>query len=216
MGITKDIMEVYAKLVESGNLDFTSCKVIELGAQTVHFDDKNFFKKILKRMGIESDLADSFFFNMSSRFMHSKFNLEYYCIDLDGTKENIEWDLNVEKCSPEFRGKFDLCTNFGTTEHLIGQMNAFKMMHDLTKVGGIMFNYLPVNDFNHGFFNYCPRFFREIARHNDYKEVCYFAKTFTSTDLIELDRAENNNVFYVAYVCRKIKGGEFLFPYNIY
>jgi hypothetical protein len=53
------------------------------------------------------------------------------------------FDLNVERLPDERRNNFDLILNFGTTEHLINQLNAFEVMHDAMKVGGVAFHQLP-------------------------------------------------------------------------
>jgi hypothetical protein len=45
--------------------------------------------------------------------------------------------LNHEPTPQKFVGDFDLVVNFGTTEHLLNQYNAFKVIHDATKVGGV-------------------------------------------------------------------------------
>jgi hypothetical protein len=68
------------------------------------------------------------------------------------------------------RGRFQLVTNFGTTEHVVNQLNAFKIVHDLTAVGGIMMHELPAQGtLNHGFFAYQPKFFERLARVNGYE-----------------------------------------------
>lgn len=93
----------------------------------------------------------------------------YASIDIDGSPGSIPLDLNFDQISEEMRGRFALVTNFGTTEHVANQLNAFKIIHDLAGVGGIMIHELPAQGyFNHGFFNYNPKFFWLLARSNAY------------------------------------------------
>lgn len=177
MGITRECLEIYARQVEAGNLKFSDCNVIELGAQTVHFHDPDFVARFLARVGVAQS-SSNFYAGMTGKEMHQKFGHTYACIDLyDG--DALPWDLNTIACPPIVAAKYDLVTNFGTTEHVMDQMNAFRLVHDFTKEGGIMFHIVPITMLTHGLFNYTPTFFECLARGNDY-EVLEFD---TSEDL---------------------------------
>lgn len=103
----------------------------------------------------------------------------YASVDLDGSPGSIPLDLNYDEVPPEYRMAHDLVTNFGTTEHIANQLNAFKIVHDLTKVGGIMIHHLPAQgNFNHGLINYSPKFFWMLARSNGY-EWLHFDFTYS-------------------------------------
>lgn len=96
----------------------------------------------------------------------------YSAIDIaDGYRTTIV-DLNHDAVPAEFAGRFDLVLNFGTTEHLLNQYNAFKVMHDSTKVGGYIVHSLPcVGYYNHGYFTYTPRCMFDLAGYNEYEVV---------------------------------------------
>lgn len=97
---------------------------------------------------------------------------DYAAIDIDESPESIALDLNFDDAPASAMGKFDLVTNFGTTEHIANQLNAFKVIHDLTKLGGVMWHTLPAQGMpNHGLINYNPKFFWMLARSNGYKWV---------------------------------------------
>ncbi len=97
---------------------------------------------------------------------------EYASIDIDGTPGSIPLDLNVDAVPEDWVGRFDLVTNFGTTEHVANQMNAFQIVHDLTAVDGIMVHALPAQGMmNHGLINYNFKFFWMLARSNGYAFV---------------------------------------------
>jgi hypothetical protein len=99
---------------------------------------------------------------------------DYSSIDIDGSPGAIPLDLNYDDAPPETRGKFDLVVNAGTTEHVANQVNAFKVIHDLTCVGGLMIHNLPSQGMpNHGLINYNPKFFWMLGRSNGYQFV-YF------------------------------------------
>jgi hypothetical protein len=73
---------------------------------------------------------------------------------------------------PQARGKYGLTTNHGTTEHVLDQRNAFKMIHDFTAPGGLMLHALPFTvHLEHGFFNYQPNLFDALARYNSYETL---------------------------------------------
>jgi hypothetical protein len=96
--------------------------------------------------------------------------LSYAAIDIDGSPDSISLDLNYDAVPAEHRHKYQVVTNYGTTEHIANQLNAFKVIHDLTDVGGIMIHNVPAQGmFNHGLINYNPKFFWMLARSNDYR-----------------------------------------------
>jgi hypothetical protein len=97
--------------------------------------------------------------------------VEYLAIDIDGSPGAVALDLNCDAVPAAAKSKYGLVTNFGTTEHVANQANAFKIIHDLTAVGGIMVHNLPCHHPNHGLINYNPKFFWALARANDYRNV---------------------------------------------
>jgi hypothetical protein len=94
----------------------------------------------------------------------------YSSIDIDGSPGSIPLDLNCDSAPVHALGKYQLVTNFGTTEHVANQLNAFKVIHDLTACGGVMIHHLPMQGMlNHGLVNYNPKFFWMLARSNGYR-----------------------------------------------
>ena len=81
----------------------------------------------------------------------------------------VQFDLNRDHVPASLKDHFDFVTNAGTTEHIFNQANCFAVVHDLTKVDGIMAHAVPFAGFeNHGLFNYSWKFFTKIAKANDY------------------------------------------------
>jgi hypothetical protein len=77
--------------------------------------------------------------------------------------------LNFDECTPEHKGRYQLVTNHGTTEHLLNQFNSFKMVHDLAAKDGLIMHALPFLSYlDHGYFNYQPNLFIDLARSNGY------------------------------------------------
>ena len=100
---------------------------------------------------------------------------EYDSIDTDG-KGTISADLNAVLTLKQR----DLVTNNGTGEHIFNQAAVFETMHNLCKPGGIMLHVLPwINWRNHGFYNFHPILFYDLAHENGY-------------ELIECSRCDRN------------------------
>ena len=71
--------------------------------------------------------------------------LSYASIDIDGSPGSIPLDLNYDEVPTEFIGKYDVVTNFGTTEHVANQLQSFKIVHDLATSGALMLHVLPTS-----------------------------------------------------------------------
>lgn len=98
---------------------------------------------------------------------------EYTAIDVNSLYGSVIMDLNVDLIEAYgFRKTFDLVTNNGTGEHIFNQYAVFKNMHQLARVGGILLFVLPCyNWLNHGFYNFNPLLFTDLAAANDYQIV---------------------------------------------
>jgi hypothetical protein len=93
----------------------------------------------------------------------------YRCVDLYPGDFTIVVDLNRYSVSEEWRSQFDLITNFGTTEHITDQVNAFRVMHDFASAGCRFAHAVPFTGYlNHGLYNYHPLFFVFLAVANHY------------------------------------------------
>jgi len=91
---------------------------------------------------------------------------QYTAIDYGGTKIAHKYDLN--KPLPAL-GAFDVAIDFGTGEHIFDVKTFFQNVHDVTAPGGIMIHSLPWHGFaDHGFFNFQPTLYFDIAAANGY------------------------------------------------
>lgn len=89
----------------------------------------------------------------------------YVALDVNEDKDAIIADLN----EPVDLGEtFDLVTNNGTGEHIFDQRMVFENAHNLSH--RYMLHVLPMLPWvNHGFFNFQPILFRDLAYANRYK-----------------------------------------------
>jgi hypothetical protein len=107
--------------------------------------------------------------------LFEKAGMKYAAIDIAAGYRTTILDLNHSPAPPHFVGAFDLVLNFGTTEHLLNQYNAFRVIHDSTRVGGYIVNSLPgVGYSNHGYFTYTPRCLFDLAGYNEYEVVGFW------------------------------------------
>src|SRR5580692_573975 len=183
MGLSVATIELLIRLRQDGSMP-TSGAVIEIGAQQL----SNAFLRARDRLellgqlcgattkldlpvpeakpiGVEP-LSES---APLARQFWEWLGFQYASIDIDGSPNSIPLDLNYDTLPDWAQKKFDVVTNFGTTEHIANQLNAFRVIHDLTAPGGIMIHVVPAQGmFNHGLINYNLKFFWMLSRSNGY------------------------------------------------
>jgi hypothetical protein len=184
MGLNEHFLSLMIGLKEQGYLKGT--RVMELGAQQLSdafLKDRADQERLAALFGKTPDQLPDLPRSMAgklpgeephSRTFYEALGYKYDCVDIDGTAESLQLDLNYDDVPPENRGQYDLVTNFGTTEHVINQLNAFKIIHDLTAPGGLMIHELPTQGLiDHGLLAYNPKFFRTIGEYNGYETLFF-------------------------------------------
>jgi hypothetical protein len=139
--------------------------IMVIGSQNIHetkesihsFAQKNSYQNVLSDGSVRSLFRD-------------RYNISEY----------QDWDLNEhadkkidfgEPILPEFHRLAGTVLNSGTLEHIFKVSEAFKNIHDLTKIKGYMIHIVPVTWYNHAFFNLNPMLLRSIATSNNYEQV---------------------------------------------
>jgi len=91
-------------------------------------------------------------------------------MDQNGQDGAIEIDLGQE-IAKKYRNKFDLVTNFGTSEHVYSFYNALRNIHLMCKLGGIIFNVTPKTGHwpKHGNWYITETFCRQLAELAQYE-----------------------------------------------
>ena len=185
MGLKNDFIRDLAELKQRSALDGFST-VIEIGAQqlanellrdtssTDHLFDlfgqphrqlgtPNFQGMVNGQEHLPEDAP-------SSRPLWEGIGFRYSALDFDGHRDSIAIDLNRDEVPKALKGSFDLAVNAGTTEHVANQDNAFRVIHDLIRPGGVMMHDLPAQGMmTHGLINYNPKFFWHLCRENGYE-----------------------------------------------
>lgn len=179
MGLGPEILSLYHQQKRFGSFDGIT-DVVELGSQGVWCPDKKLLAGLFEAFGRPMPPEDevAVYINSTgtghaaSRHLHESLGFNYECLDIDANFGALTLDLNFDAVPSEHRNRYGLTTNHGTTEHILNQHNCFKVMHDLTKVGGLMLHALPFTvHLEHGFFNYQPNLFYALARYNSYKTL---------------------------------------------
>ena len=132
----------------------------------------------------------SFAFDIAKLFYRAIFDYkEYLALDLQGTKHSINFDLNNEYKDVK---KYDVVTNIGTSEHIFNQLAVFKTIHNSVTAGGLIIHQLPGQGYyDHGFYNYQPTFFFDLAQANNYLMIGFWMYDNNKKELISIHNREN-------------------------
>jgi hypothetical protein len=106
--------------------------------------------------------------------------VSYRSLDLADPRADYSIDLN--RPLRKNIGRYDIITNFGTTEHVFNIGQTFATIHRLLKVGGLQLHAVPGYAYiDHGFYNVHPCAYLDMAKANAY-------------DVIDLLYVDNINV----------------------
>ena len=98
-------------------------------------------------------------------------------VDFHGTPAARALDLNYPVDLGE---QFDIVFDPGTAEHLFDVCRFFRTVHEATRPGGVMIHAVPFRGWlEHGFYNFNPGFFWDLAGANGYT-VVFLASTEAS------------------------------------
>jgi len=158
--------------------------------------------------------------------LYALINVNYKSFDSNGWY-GPPFDLNFDVAPDTDRDKYCLTVNAGTTEHLFNQVNAFNVMHDLTRPDGVMIHILPfIGSIDHGFFNYNPNLFSALAGANDYELLGQWLSPVGETLLFEWNEqtaaafccsgrlSSKGGGLWLVSVMKKMKRGEFVMPFQ--
>ena len=184
MALTLTIVGLLLRLRKAGLFDLGTARVLDLGEQNLYGDvgpgELPAIARALRlpeaRIAeIEAEVgrrlaagAPHLAFDLAKLLYGILFDCQTYrAIDLNGTDAAWRFDLNRPLPLDE---SFDVVTNFGTSEHVFDQAQLFRSMHGLTRPGGLMLHAVPSQGGpDHGFYNYHPTFFHDLAAANGYR-----------------------------------------------
>lgn len=147
MGITKFS---YDTLIKYGGIK-SSTKMMELGDQNLYFHP---------------------FYGQYAKPTFIKLDIDHTSVDLHASEGGaLPVDLSKPFNKKEWKGKFDVITNFGTSEHVSDSLyHCFKNVHESCKVGGKMFHENPKtgNWPGHGAHYMTEAFYIDLAKKAGY------------------------------------------------
>ena len=111
---------------------------------------------------------------MSGKVFFTQLGVKHISIDTNG----LDGALPLDLCSDiDMEGHgiepADIVTNFGTSEHVVGQEACFRNVHNFCRVGGLMVHFVPPEGTwaRHGLYRYTVDFFDRLATQYKYKTV---------------------------------------------
>lgn len=237
MGIGGPATSLLSTLYNNDLLKETK-SVVEIGAQDINHHHQSFvddFPHIIPTKMRNIDFPKY----KNPKEMYQSIGIEKYeSIDVNAHADSKPFDLNENLFSQySYKEKFDLVTNFGTTEHIFNQFEVFRNMHNLCKVNGLIIGIVPMQgSLDHGFFNYQPILFEHLALANNYEmnlfwtvathkfythNILPYDKKFIDkfryyVKLNIIDYIPHQNEEQIGYVFKKIKKDDFKLPDQSY
>jgi len=183
MGIT---LEVLDDLRQKGLLK-KGGTVLDIGSSNLYSAYAEEIRSFLLHFGVDQDTAFINRVAAGSSYGHGraanesfvgelleKAGMTYLALDIANGFRTRIFDLNNETIPRVFARSFDVVLNFGTTEHVVNQLNCFRVIHDATRVGGSIVHQVPTTGYiDHGYFCYTPRFFFDLAAYNNYELTAF-------------------------------------------
>ena len=162
---SKDYIKPDSSLLDLGPQDLTASYETVLQVARRHMSAEaaqNITNKIYMEEGIDWGISKC------QLLFYSIFGISSYrSLDLYDPRADYPFDLNYHV--PVFR-RFDLVTDFGTSEHIFNIKGFFMSVHRLLKDDGIALHVIPAfGELNHGLFVMCPLLFRMLAEQNGYE-----------------------------------------------
>ncbi len=148
MAMFKQVLKKITSIVSDGNLGvpLKSIKMCELGNQYLIDGPFKTSKEYFNSIGIG----------------------EHISLDINGKDGAIRKDLSLPV--NQWFGYFDVLTNCGTAEHVKNQYQLFKNIHEMVRVGGLIYHALPKIGYweNHCQFHYSSDFIKCLSGGNRY------------------------------------------------
>lgn len=239
MGLSKSSVQYTLDLYNKGCFKgFKS--VVELGAQDLNFQPRHKLQELLRSQlpSLPAEKIDRAFEEALARSTPDEFRTDwlyrllgfqdYRCVDADGRYDAFVWDLNLP-VPAEQRGRWDLITNHGTLEHVFNVYQGFKNLHDLAHPGSLILHLMPFQGHeDHGFFNFQPVLFDDLAAENKYEIVDRAAIIYRVSDnaetarIVPYERDRYRSLYFedkeaeslYAVVLRKTVDAEFRVPFQ--
>ncbi len=222
MGYNPGLLDQVIEWAKSFNIK-QGAAVLDIGTSELFCaNDPDSLNRFLRHFGAKPYVDDELERMANRAFAASLFQwarLTYHAVDITPYPHTLRIDLNVGRLPFWHRRRFDLVTNCGTTEHVLNQYNAFRLVYDATTIGGLMYRGVPIaGEFDHGFISYHPKFFVRLAEANAYEIVRMWgsatehARVHEDAAKVEFDRPLATQDAFLHVLLRKTWKGAFRAP----
>jgi hypothetical protein len=181
MAISEKVFKKFTHYLNYGS------SIIELGNQTFTNECISYWNEDLKGYVNTTPVKN---FCEKNGFFHVS-------IDITGFDNSLPYDLNSPTIPID--SKFDIVTNFGTTEHIEpNQYEPFLHIHNLCNMGGLMIHEVPVVGHWNGHckFYYDENFFQYLSKINNYEIIEMDRINYPGPgDLLFVVMRKNSNIF---------------------
>ena len=152
--------------LDSLQLKFEDCVMAELGNQRIRYLSNYWDHEPLPGS------KDGYIIKGSSKYYHSSLGVKHDSFDLDGGDGSLMLDL-TKPFDKKYIGKYNIVTNFGTTEHCGARDKQYFVFNNIDKFcnhNGLMIHNVPHtgNWPGHGDVWYTFDFFKELAKIYEY------------------------------------------------
>lgn len=148
-------------------------------------------ESIIERVArVPTEMQEKFTWRLAKIFYKVFFDCnETIAIDLNGTKASLRLDLNLPI---DLGRQFPVTINNGTAEHIFNFAQFFSTMHQHTAPGGMMIHEGPLINgwIDHGFVNFQPTLFFDIAAANHYEIESFYVAQIEPLLIHGLDSRE--------------------------
>lgn len=171
MGASPDNLDIIADLHSKGLLPGDAA-IADIGCTQLRDATEADVQRFLDHFGVSANVARLARFNAFIAEHLTAVGFRYQSFDVVQAPMCEYFDLNEDRVRWGWRGAFDLILNFGTTEHVLNQLNAMRAMHDFAKPGGMIYSlFLRGGNMDHGLLHYTDKFVDLLCRANNYETV---------------------------------------------
>lgn len=195
MSISRDNICMHDIAQQKLGVDWKNINMAELGNQKILNVDKN---------GKEYKVCTSKKYFTKKGATHTSF-------DINGKDGSVPINL-CESIDNKWKNKFDIVTNYGTSEHVENQWMVFKNINDMCKIDGMMIHSIPMFGSWRG---HCPFHYKSDFP-EDICDICGYKLIYKNIQLRHKNRLLNFILQkkFDCFVEREIFGNGIVFSKN--
>lgn len=112
--------------------------------------------------------------NVWAKDVFEQVGFHHYSIDINGIHGAYPIDLSKPIEDKFWHNRFDIVTNFGTSEHVSDQYECWRNIHNFARPGGLIVHIVPQIWNKHSPYSYNSSFFSNLKKHNNYLCISHY------------------------------------------